>query len=66
MSGDQNIARAYVEKGRQIIEQQRRRVARLRSHSELAQVSHELLTTFEETQWLLEAHLARLEREIRP
>ena len=65
MPSERELARAHVLRAREIISQQRARIADLRRDSEHRALSESILKSFEETLTIFEADLARLEQEAR-
>ena len=60
------LARQRVLRARQIVEDQRARIARLKRDSGRAKMSNALLQSFEDTLRIFEADLERLERQASP
>lgn len=58
---DLEMVRRHVRQGAACVTRQFRRVAELRADGQPTEVAEQLLATFEESQQLHEAHLARLE-----
>jgi len=58
---DLEMVRRHVRQGALQVTRQFRRVAELRADGQPTEVAEQLLATFEESQQLHEAHLARLE-----
>ena len=58
-----DLARRHVRRARQMVDDQRRRIAWLKRVGDKSTISENLLVSFEETLAIFEGDLARLERQ---